>query len=298
MPPKSIPILKSTANQKKKSAASESIKPDESRKKLCDEVLEDLSKLDNISVDPSTVVAIALVVDKLLEARFTAQTSEIEKSLNEKVAALETTMSSLKDDLSFLSNKYDTLKNTALPALASHVSNIANNLTLRHLELETHRRKWNLILHGIKGDADEFQHTTRESVLKFAKDKLKIRDTSNIHIAACHRLSRSANAGIIIRFCDLSQRDEWMAATKNLKDTGISLSPDLPPKLRPIKNAVMLHRKSLSTEEKRKSKVRYLPSWPFVELKSDNSVFRAPISVNKIVGDTLGIDTLIKLALT
>ena len=89
-----------------------------------------------------------------------------------------------------------------------------------------------------------------------------------------------------------------MAATKNLKDTGISLSPDLPPKLRPIKNAVMLHRKSLSTEEKRKSKVRYLPSWPFVELKSDNSVFRAPISVNKIVGDTLGIDTLIKLALT
>ena len=298
MPPKSIPILKSTANQKKKSAASESIKPDESRKKLCDEVLEDLSKLDNISVDPSTVVAIALVVDKLLEARFTAQTSEIEKSLNEKVAALETTMSSLKDDLSFLSNKYDTLKNTALPALASHVSNIANNLTLRHLELETHRRKWNLILHGIKGDADEFQHITRESVLKFAKDKLKIRDTSNIHIAACHRLSRSANAGIIIRFCDLSQRDEWMAATKNLKDTGISLSPDLPPKLRPIKNAVMLHRKSLSTEEKRKSKVRYLPSWPFVELKSDNSVFRAPISVNKIVGDTLGIDTLIKLALT
>ena len=298
MPPKSIPVPKSSANQKKKSAASESIKPDESRKKLCDEVLEDLSKLDNISVDPSTVVAIALVVDKLLEARFTAQTSEIEKSLNEKVAALETTMSSLKDDLSFLSNKYDTLKNTALPALASHVSNIANNLTLRHLELETHRRKWNLILHGIKGDADEFQHTTRESVLKFAKDKLKIRDTSNIHIAACHRLSRSANAGIIIRFCDLSQRDEWMAATKNLKDTGISLSPDLPPKLRPIKNAVMLHRKSLSTEEKRKSKVRYLPSWPFVELKSDNSVFRAPISVNKIVGDTLGIDTLIKLALT
>ena len=298
MPPKSIPVPKSTANQKKKSAASESIKPDESRKKLCDEVLEDLSKLDNISVDPSTVVAIALVVDKLLEARFTAQTSEIEKSLNEKVAALEATMSSLKDDLSFLSNKYDTLKNTALPALASHVSNIANNLTLRHLELETHRRKWNLILHGIKGDADEFQHTTRESVLKFAKDKLKIRDTSNIHIAACHRLSRSANAGIIIRFCDLSQRDEWMAATKNLKDTGISLSPDLPPKLRPIKNAVMLHRKSLSTEEKRKSKVRYLPSWPFVELKSDNSVFRAPISVNKIVGDTLGIDTLIKLALT
>ena len=298
MPPKSIPVPKSTANQKKKSATSESIKPDESRKKLCDEVLEDLSKLDNISVDPSTVVAIALVVDKLLEARFTAQTSEIEKSLNEKVAALETTMSSLKDDLSFLSNKYDTLKNTALPALASHVSNIANNLTLRHLELETHRRKWNLILHGIKGDADEFQHTTRESVLKFAKDKLKIRDTSNIHIAACHRLSRSANAGIIIRFCDLSQRDEWMAATKNLKDTGISLSPDLPPKLRPIKNAVMLHRKSLSTEEKRKSKVRYLPSWPFVELKSDNSVFRAPISVNKIVGDTLGIDTLIKLALT
>ena len=198
-----------------------------------------------------------------------------------------------------ISDKYDTLKNTTLPALASHVSTVTTNLTLRHLELETHRRKWNLILHGIKGDADEFQHTTRESVLKFAKEKLKIQNTNNIHIAACHRLSRNADSGIIIRFCDLSQRDEWMAATKNLKDTGISLSPDLPPKLRPIKNAVMLHRKSLSTEEKRKSKVRYLPSWPFVELKfDDKSVFRSPISVNKIVGETLGIDTMIKLALT
>ena len=260
--------------------------------------MEDLAKFENISIDQNTVVAIVLVVDKLLSSKLNAQTTEIDRSLTEKISALESTISSLESSLSFLSKKYDTLKNTTIPALASHVSTVANNLALRNLELETHRRKWNLIVHGLKGDQDEPQKTTRDTALSFAKNKLKLQNTENIRISACHRLSRNKDAGIIIRFCDLSQRDEWMAATKNLKNTGISLSPDLPPKIRPIKNAVMLHRKSLSKEEKQKSKVRYLPSWPFIELKfDDKTVFRPPITLKKIVGDTLGIDTMIKLAM-
>ena len=264
---------------------------EDSRKALCDEVLEDISKLDSIKVDPNTIVAIALVVDKLLDKRLKAQTSDIDNALSDKISSLE-------KNLSALSEKYDNLKTKTLPAFASHVANVTNQLALRNLELETHRRKWNLILHGIDGNEGESQHTTREKVMKFAKENLKVKDTA-IHLAACHRLSRKKDAGIIVRFCDLYQRDLWMSSTRNLQGTAISLSPDLPPKVRQLKNTVMLHRKSLDQEARKKSKVRYLPHWPFVELKlDDKNTFQPPIALEKIVEDVLGIHTLFnKLAL-
>lgn len=260
-----------------------------SQKALCDEVLNDISKLD-VQIDPNTIVAIALVVDKLLDKKLHAQTSDIDKAMADKISSLEKSLSDLSD-------KYNKLKTSIIPAIASHVSNVTNQLALRDLELETHRRKWNLILHGLDGDEGEAQHKTRESVMKFAKEKLKLQDT-NIHLAACHRLSRKKNAGIIVRFCDLSQRDLWMFSTKNLHGTNISLSPDLPPKVRPIKNAVMLHRKSLDQDARKKSKVRYLPQWPFIELKlDDKNTFRPPIAIDKIAEDHLGIKTLLNLAM-
>ena len=183
----------------------------------------------------------------------------MDKKLTDKISSLEKSLSDLSD-------RYSTLTKSVLPAIASHVANVTNQLALKDLELETHGRKWNLLLYGIEGDEGEAQHKTRESVMKFAQEKLKLNIT-NIHLAACHRLSRKRNAGIIIRFCDLSMRDLWMASTKHLQGTNYSLSPDLPPKVRQMKNAVMLHRKSLDPEARRKSKVRYLPQWPFVELK-------------------------------
>ena len=282
-------------NQRKKSDREDidMTSSDSSQKALCDEVLNDISKLD-VQIDPNTIVAIALVVDKLLDkklsSQLSAQTSDIDKAMTDKISSLEKSLSDLSD-------KYNKLKTSIIPAIASHVSNVTNQLALRDLELETHRRKWNLILHGLDGEEGEAQHKTRESVMKFAKEKLKLQDT-NIHLAACHRLSRKKNAGIIVRFCDLSQRDLWMSSTKNLHGTNISLSPDLPPKVRSIKNAVMLHRKSLDQDARKKSKVRYLPHWPFIELKlDDRKTFRPPIAIDKIVEDHLGIKTLLNLAM-
>ena len=290
MPPKSIPNPKSpkSATVSKK----EKVKVSDANKSLCDEVLEDLSKLDK-KIDPNTIVAIALIVDKLLDKRLKEQTSHIDNSMSEKISSLE-------NSLSVLTEKYENLKTKTLPALASHVATVTNQLALRNLELETHRRKWNLTLHGVKGDENEPQQTTRSKVLKFAKENLKLSDSdlSGMHFAACHRLSRNKDAGIIIRFCDLSQRDMWMSSTRNLKGSSLSLAPDLPPKVRQLKNAVMLHRKSLDEDSRRKSKVRYLAQWPFVELKLDErNTFRPQVALEQIVGDVLGIRTMFKLAL-
>ena len=252
---------------------------------LCEEVLDDLSKLNNVKIDPNTVVAIALIVDKLLDRKLGEQTAHIDTSLSEQITVL--------------SEKYENLKTKTLPALATHVATVTNQLALRNLELETHRRKWNLILHGVGGEEGESQNTTREKVLRFAKDNLKLKNNElDMHFAACHRLSRNKDAGIIIRFCDLGQRDLWMSSTRNLKGSKFSLAPDLPPKVRPLKNAIMLHRKSLNEEARRKSKVRYLAQWPFVELRlDDKNTFRPQVALEQIVGDVLGIHTMFKLAM-
>ena len=95
---------------------------------------------------------------------------------------------------------------------------------------------------------------------------------------ACHRLSRKKNAGIIIRFLDLSEHDRWLAATKHLKHVTkkISLSPDLPPVIRPLKDELMQARSELAPELKRKSKMRYTPQWPFVYLHIDGQQPRKP----------------------
>ena len=130
---------------------------DSSQKALCDEVLNDISKLD-VQIDPNTIVAIALVVDKLLDkklsSQLSAQTSDIDKAMTDKISSLEKSLSDLSD-------KYNKLKTSIIPAIASHVSNVTNQLALRDLELETHRRKWNLILHGLDGEEGEAQHKNR-----------------------------------------------------------------------------------------------------------------------------------------
>ena len=47
----------------------------------------------------------------------------------------------------------------------------------------------------------------------------------------------------------------------------VSLSPDLPPILRPLKDTLMLSHSKLPPDIKSKFRVQYLPRWPFVELK-------------------------------
>ena len=69
---------------------------------------------------------------------------------------------------------------------------------------------------------------------------------------------------------DLAQRDRWLAGTKHLKNHSgkVSISPDLPPVLRPLKDELMMERSKLPAHIKQKSRIKFLPQWPFVELKT------------------------------
>ena len=82
---------------------------------------------------------------------------------------------------------------------------------------------------------------------------------------------------------------------KNLKgaDQNVSLSPDLHPCLRKLKNNILQIRKDLTTEEKRGSHIRFCPNWPNVYLKkSDQTSVYPQISKKSIVQDYLGMQSM------
>ena len=71
----------------------------------------------------------------------------------------------------------------------------------------------------------------------------------------------------------------------------ISVSPDLPPVLRQMKDELMKMRRELDGEKKMKAKVRYLPAWPFVELKVGNDEpIRPKTTMASVTKQILGFD--------
>ena len=124
-----------------------------------------------------------------------------------------------------------------------------------------------------------------------------IDDADRTQVAACHRLNQTADAPVIIRFCDLDGRDKWLQNAKRLRDNPrkISLSPDLSPVLRPIKKDLMAKRRSLSDDLKKRSSIRYLKSWPYVELKvNGHRHCESDITKNDIIKQFTDVNPVLK----
>ena len=68
--------------------------------------------------------------------------------LNEKFDQLE-------KDIQDCSNRVETIINDFLPKLSDKVSKISTALTMRILDNDVHKRKWSIIIHGLKGPAGE-----------------------------------------------------------------------------------------------------------------------------------------------
>ena len=150
-----------------------------------------------------------------------------------------------------------------------------------------------------QGPADEDETNTRRACVDVAKSHMGIPDASAFDFSACHRLSRKENAGIIVRFKDLQQRNEWLANAKSLKShtDKVSIAADLPPVLRPLKKELLQKRKDHPAEQKRGSIVRNLKQWPYVELKILNGpVIKPSARAADIVNTVLGFNALWRLS--
>ena len=249
-------------------------------------------------VDPALLAAIRQVVKEEMKT-VNSRLKKIEDSVA-KLVELQKRVDDVERAVQDTSDKLDKLVKEILPAMVDHMAQVSESLAQQTLRGDVHSRKWNMIIHGIDGAAGEEEFTTRSKCLGFARDVLRVADVEKCRLAACHRLSRKENAGIIIRFCDLAQKDQWFAGTKHLRGhpKRISVSPDIPPVLRPMKDGLMKQRSQLEPDQKSKSKVRYLPIWPFVELKIDGqSPIRPSETLSQITQQIIGFDHVMKINL-
>lgn len=178
-----------------------------------------------------------------------------------------------------------------LPKLQQKVGEIATQLAMRSLQADCYQRKWSLILQGVRGDANEKCKETAQKCVDLAKNYLGIDDTSPTDFAACHRLKNERNAGIIVRFLDLSMKDRWLAGARGLAKCPdrISLSPDLPPAARCLRKDLIKKRASLSPIDKKNSAIKYLKAWPFVLLTvKDKPSLKPGVSKEQVTESLLG----------
>ena len=194
-------------------------------------------------------------IEKSLDTKF----KQFTKDIRDRISKIETGLKTVTDDIA-------TIKTDTLPKITSHYDAVLQKLTLSHLDLNVHRRKWGVIISGLDGESGESEKDTRQSVIDLGKKKLKIKDAELKDFSACHRLKSAANAPIIARFTDLSKRDTWMSKAKLLKNTNTSISVDVPPCLRDVKKELVEAKKKLPEEARRRSYIKHYPSFPYFKL--------------------------------
>ena len=208
----------------------------------------------------------------------------------------ETWLNCYEKSLQFHSKQVDDILSKTVPNLERKFTELNEMMCFKYLDLETHRRKWSLVLNGLQNEGNESENMTRMKFRQFAKEKLKINDVESHLLAACHRLSPEENSAITVRFIALDDRNLWLKSAKNLKssDLKVSISPDLPPALRDLKEDILTQRKWLSLEDKQKSSIKYHKTWPYVTLAlKDRTRLTPRISKEAIVDKFLG--TQVKL---
>ena len=206
---------------------------------------------------------------------------------------LKTTVDDLEKGAAFTAKRIDDIYAVSIPTITNYMHSIATQLAMQTLDIDMHRRKWNVLIQGINGVEDENEDVTRTKCASFARDTLELADASPSDFAACHRLKREKDAGIIVRFVDLNKRDKWLRSAKKLKghEDKISISADIPPVLRPLRKELLLRRKRLDPESKKKAGVRYKSSWPYMELAiKDKQPIPHEVPKESVVRNILAMD--------
>lgn len=250
-----------------------------------------------------TLQSPALTIDDIKRALRDENETNIKPQLNDiqtsitllanRVTQIEEKHTELENSMSFIDGRINTIETSTIPKIQAKHDITTEDLALKLIEEQTHKRKWGLIISGLDGNSNEDELVTRNKVLNFATQKLKVPApfTPDQHrLAACHRLKQTTNAPIIVLFTDLSEKNAWLNSGKNLAGQAnkISISPDLPPATRPLKQDIMKQKKELRDNGK-KSTVKYKPTWPFVILKVEGEATpRIPkISKSEIVKNFL-----------
>ena len=70
-------------------------------------------------------------------------------------------MNAVEHAMHAISDRLESMIVDLLPTIADHISRVTEGLAQRQLDLEVDRRKWNLVIHSIKGVAKEEDEVMR-----------------------------------------------------------------------------------------------------------------------------------------
>ena len=242
------------------------------------------------NVDHDLLQAIRIVIKQELQiqpldAKVTTALSELKK--------LKETVDDLVKSQTDHAAREEAIRKDFFPMVNKKMNEISEALTMHVIDIDNHSRKWSLIIQGLKGEAHEHQSDTRKACLQLARDTLGLPRAMETPIAACHRLKQVADAPIIVRFCDLDDRDRWLSNAKKLRNNvrKISISPDLSPAVRPIKKDLMEKRRNRPDDMKKKSVIKYKKTWPYAELYVDGRRHcETSISKSNVVKNYTNVD--------
>ena len=101
------------------------------------------------------------------------------------------TISTIEQSLEFTDRQVREMKDNIIPAVKTEMSKLVTNICMKSLDSDTHRRKWSLIIDGIKGNTGEPETVTRDKLRTFAVQQLKVQgaDAHNlVHVTVCHKM--------------------------------------------------------------------------------------------------------------
>ena len=239
------------------------------------------------------------IIRQVIREEITPRLDSLEQKINEIALLRKSVQNNEKrlDDhersIAFNDNLLKNITDNTIPDLEKKFDELTEEICFKILNINTHRRKWSLMISGLEGQANEREVNTKSKLKKFAVESLKVTDAISHPMAACHRLSNEANSAIIAKFVNLDDRNTWLSCAKNLKGKGtsVSISPDLPPALRPLKTDIMKQRKEIMTNDKIAAKVKYHPVWPYISLSAKGKPKILPrITKKNIISKYLGLD--------
>ena len=230
-------------DRKTSSESSEGVSPEEKRTKPYEFQAGNIPTLPVMAEDAEGLLPkLQLVLDKLVVLK--TKVDSINKhvcsidakvlQLHNKVTTLE---SSLKENVKAVNEMEAGITSLnadveEMKVKADKTTDEVNTLRQQQWYLETYQRRGNFRFYGIPEQLDE-QENTLEVLVDFMVNKLNLEDVPRLEFQRVHRVgkfdvSQRKPHQIIARFLRYGDQEQVFSQARQLKGTGMGISPDLP----------------------------------------------------------------------
>ena len=207
---------------------------------------------------------------KTLGDRLESAFSQSIQTVNLQLKAQAADISDIKESITYTSTEVETLKteNENLKHSLSYYENrterlerVVEEMQEKLVDVTTRSMRDNLIFHHIPEDKDETNEHTRQKIVKFMKESLKIREADTISMDRVHRMGKklpSKDRPIVVKFNPYRGKEVVLQNVKNLKGTNYRVQEQFPPEVEEKRRDLLaIARQKKETAEKQGQGINY-----------------------------------------